>query len=585
MQTYNVNKFLGEYQELIGNHLSNHLNSLLVAPCGTGKTYTVINYYKNKNIKFILLVPNKSVVEQLEQEYKICGTKEKTINTILELKKPFIVACYESIKHIKNISFLKEYILIIDETHSLIQDFHYRDNTVIFKLMDKFRSCKFLTATPYNLIKNYDERIDFVTSKKINAEISLITPGIDSLTKNKKKLTKIKYKKLLDDIQKVKPFPTLLVFTSGIEDMEEITGLNVVHSGNRQGEAYESIINGILPQGLTVTTNLFNAGLSLYNEEEVNLIIDFKSYDVNKSSFTQLINRFRKSKKVNVMVIDRNTKQYKAKSESIKQWGLEIVKRLNENNSSVAKEKVFNNPFIDSIEFYKGEFILNENNLILVEHKLNGYKNGSLEILEKISKENNWDFKGTLELSDIKEKTKNSKELFQEKKPKFILKNILLEDNEIKLFTYEYFDHRLKKNPYSKKFLFQRFKKDYIDLENAKSENKKIIDIIDKSILSKLNKDSDKTDIKKVLIDYFKLESKFNILELKEQTIQELKGNILKLEVDSKYFSKARIIIAKHIENFNPKRTITKDADVRSLIKFIGIKIKQIRGETNLNYL
>lgn len=577
--TYKIKNYLGEREEEFSSFLLNDKRVLSIAPCGSGKTFTTINILKKSNQKFIFAVPNVTVKEQLEKEYNLKGTSLYSLSKLIEQKANFIVCCYESLSRVKDVNKFKDYTLIYDEYHSLIGDFHYRDNTKILNILNDFKSVKFLTATPNNLINNFDEIIEFQTDKRIKADVFLISQ-ID-----KEKLTKTKYKNLLDKIQEIKPFPTLLVISSGKDDLEQITGDKVIYSDNRKGDKYNSLINGILSPGLTVSTNLFNAGLSLYNETEVNLIIDFKGYDISHANYIQLINRFRKAKKVNVFVINRGIGDWKAFNSSIKEWLDSIIERLNNGTTNLFKEKVFNQAFLNCITFdsIEKKFKPNLEYLPLVEQLINGAKNSTREIIKEVCKNQKWDFINELKLGEIQEET--FEKIRRGKTSKSLLKELFIEENEILEFAFQYLKYRVLKNDVNEQYLVSSFKDEYYNLKTALSQDKKLRDTLEQQILRKISKENYFEDIKTTLNNYFKLESKFNYLDLTPGVIETLKESILKIENDNTRFAKARLKIAEIEPSFNPKRTITSDKLVKDFIKFLGIKPTRKRGESEIKYL
>lgn len=564
--TYDIKHYLGEREEEFSSFLLNDKRVLSIAPCGSGKTFTTINILKKSNQKFIFAVPNVTVKEQLEKEYNLKGTSLYSLSKLMEQNANFIVCCYESLSRIKDTKKFNDYTLVYDEYHSLIGDFHYRDNTKILNILNDFKSVKFLTATPNNLINNFDEVVEFETTKRIKADVFLISQI------EKEKLTKTKYKNLLDKIQEIKPFPTLLVISNGKDDLEQITGDKIIYSDNRKGDKYNSLIKGFLSPGLTVSTNLFNAGLSLYNETEVNLIIDFKGYDISKANYIQLINRFRKAKKVNVFVINRGIGDWKAKNSSIKEWLDSIIERLNNGTTNLFKEKVFNQAFLNCITFdsIEKKFKPNLEYLPLVEQLINGAKNSTREIIKEVCKSEKWDFVNELKLGEIQEET--FEKIRKGKTSKSLLKDFFIEENEILEFAFQYLKYRVLKNDVNEQYLISNFKDEYYNLKTALSQDKKLIDTLEKRLISKITKENYFEDIKTTLNNYFKLESKFNCLELAPGTIELLKESILKLETDNHRYSKARLKIAEIEPSFNPKRTITNDKTVKEFIKFLGIK-------------
>ncbi|MGL5088992.1 MAG: DEAD/DEAH box helicase family protein [Cetobacterium sp.] len=573
---YKIEKYLEEQQDIFRSCLLNNKRSLIVAPCGTGKTFTTINALKQDGRKFIFAVPNVAVKEQLQEQYNLTGTTDNSLNFLLEQDTKEIVCCYESLqpKFLKNtISKLKDYTLIYDEYHSLIQDYHYRDNTPVLSTIKEFGNVKFLTATPFNLINSFtDERIDFITTKTIKANVEVIMLE-DPVNKKQSRMTKTKKRVLVDTILKKKPFPTLYVSTSGISELEAIFSQAVINSKNRKGGKYESIIKGILPQGLTLSTNLFNAGLSLNNKEEVNLIIDFKGYDISKSNFTQLINRFRCSKLVNVFVIQRGIRDTLAQDWIIEEWLNGILERINNGESSINEEKVFSSDFFNCIGYdnLTGKFYSLKDYLPLLDHKFNGNKNKSDLILKEVCKVNNWSFKTTkYEDLEAQEFEKISKEKDTSKN---ILKQYFIDkNNKIKDFAYRFIKTKILKDENNIFYLNQDYGTEASELNLLISQNKKMEDIFYKTIKSKISKEDYHNDITKVLNNYFKIVSDYEKLKLPKDLKSKLKEEILKIGSDTKYFTVSRKILNENIPQFPVNRNMNPDSKVKSFLEFLGIK-------------
>lgn len=565
LEKVSIDKYINEREDVFSRFLLSDKKSLIVAPCGSGKTYTTINILKAANQKFIFAVPNVAVKEQLEHEYKLTGTTIHSINKLLEADTRFIVCCYESLSKVRDTNRLKDYTLIYDEYHSLIADIHYRDNTPILTMLNNFKAVKFLTATPHKLINTYDEMLEIESKQKVKADIYLI-----SQVENEK-LTKTKYNLLIKKIQELKPNPTLLVISKNIELLKQITGNEVISSGNRKGDNYTSLIEGTLPNGLTVTTNLFNAGLSLYNKEEVNLIIDYSGYDVSHANYIQLINRFRQSKKVNVFVINRNNGSKKAFESSLKDWIEETVDRLN-NGASLFNEKIYNQLFFNCIgyDMVDKRFIADFKNFNIIEQAINGSRNNTKEIIVDVCKSQGWTFKNELQLGEIEEM---EYEKLKKDSSKNSLMGFMVYDGKVSDFGFNFLKYRTLKNKVNEEYLILNHNEQYYELKNLLSNDEKIRSTFNKRLLKNINPETYNDDIPRAVDNYFKLKSKYEYdTELTEEKKLEIKQAILELGTDTQRFSKARLLTNELVPRFNTKRTITGDKEFKDFLKFLGVK-------------
>ena len=113
MMRYIIDEWVGEKQPEITNLINKGGNLLLVAPTGSGKTYTAIEYSKqhpNKQIAF--LVPTRSLVDNLQEQNKDlpCGYGAEWLS--YHKRERFIISTYDSIRLLENID-----VLFIDEAH------------------------------------------------------------------------------------------------------------------------------------------------------------------------------------------------------------------------------------------------------------------------------------------------------------------------------------------------------------------------------------------------------------------------------------------------------------------------------------
>ncbi|MGL5100477.1 MAG: DEAD/DEAH box helicase, partial [Fusobacteriaceae bacterium] len=298
-------------------------NFLLRAGCGTGKSYAIFHTLKEDKQKFIFLVPNTAVKEQQAEEYGVVPTVLGVVglSKLIKAKENYIICAYESLVNVKK-ELLKDYVLVVDEIHSILGDVHYRDNINIIDLSQEAKRVIFVTATPGAIYRNGKifgisvELLEFKDQNELNVNLYEIKSKNGRITPETLNQLFLHYKKSNK--------PTLHVISSGVEQLKRITGENVISSKNKTGN-YESLVQGILPPGITYSTNLFNAGLSLKNPEEVNLSIDFKRYDLNYEQLAQLVPRFRKSKQINAFIISRGEKNNnKATTKEI----IEIIERM-----------------------------------------------------------------------------------------------------------------------------------------------------------------------------------------------------------------------------------------------------------------
>ncbi|MBH7230688.1 DEAD/DEAH box helicase, partial [Clostridioides difficile] len=76
----NIDKYISENLKGIREsikHATEGKNVLMVAPTGSGKTYSIINTLKELDIKALFIFPNSANVQQAIVEYKIAGAYDK----------------------------------------------------------------------------------------------------------------------------------------------------------------------------------------------------------------------------------------------------------------------------------------------------------------------------------------------------------------------------------------------------------------------------------------------------------------------------------------------------------------------------
>lgn len=552
------------------NALRTEKSLLLVAGCGTGKTYGTIKALENQ--KFIFLVPNRTVKKQLSIHYNLEDTGEKaSLKTLLQRGAERIVCCYESlalyVKHGNSRDMLSDFVIVVDEVHSIIGDLHYRDNLELFDLTKCFKRTVFLTATP-DLLFIEDNRlmgvdvkiINFDSVKKPNFEIKLLNSKENKITKG----TYVGLKVLMDSWT----IPTLFIVSSGISTLEKAGFTDIITSENTDTERYKSIVNGVLPDGLTVSTNLFNAGLSIYNKEEVNLVIDFKRYDFNYGSLAQLIQRFRESAKVNVYIVDRLRASNKASTREIKE---EVNKQLDLLNSGKLslKDSIIFNPFMQSLVVIKnGMFSIKWDNLPAVRQLINGYKNQTKAVLNQLKKVHGCKIvKEPIIIEDIAtEKIVSS----VKKRPKTILRELFVDDSgeDINDFATAYFMYRINPNNKSNsEWLERSYLQEWNELNIILNDDKSL-----RNTLSELVQKVSGGNLKRNLLKYFGITYEFDETDYTEEEKESLRVELLELGIDNQRYSGTRKILAEHIYGFIKSYEITGNNKITKIINWLGLK-------------
>lgn len=565
---YNKKKDIIEALELEGN-------LIIKAGCGTGKTYALINILKELKQQFIFLVPNTPVKEQLAREYKITSTLTDNIgiNTLLNQEEKYIVACYESLKYVKNQDILNNYIIVVDEAHQIILDQNYRNNKNLFSICQEYAKKTIVLSANAEVHYNKQSKkyldlkannfLDFNKKNKLNVFMYEVdTTG--------HRISKLAYSNFILGLEKTE-IPTLLVFNQGIEKMKLITAKEPINAKNKlEHEAYKSLVNGLLPCGLTASTNLFNAGLSLYNESEINLVIDFNGYSLNKIYIEQLISRFRKASKINVYILARTDSKKDIPQAEIKKYLESKVKLLNDNKMTIWELAARRPETAELIILNNLEYKVNYDKLELFKQGLNGYKETTKEIMEYLATKNNWINCGNLELEKI---SGVEPKIFNDKvEVKGYLRDLFVdkENSKVNDFADYYFDYRLTRDPKKLEFLEINYRGQLLELKQRIKQELKIFNALEK-LLIKIKIEG----IEKALNNYFKIYIENPMTTEQKNNIRE---QISKVEVDNEYFGEARKILDDNLAWFGNIGNLERPNKIKQYLKECGIKVKGCRA-------
>jgi hypothetical protein len=146
---YTIQTNLGEYKKEVYSFIKTEVKEkLIVAPTGTGKTYTIIEFAKdNPELKLALLCPTQSLVKNIGQQYKDvpCGFGAEFLD--YHRFTNFIVTTYDSIERLEGMDYI-----FVDEGHQMASDGSYR-KVIAMILKSKFKIV-FISATP-EIIEDY----------------------------------------------------------------------------------------------------------------------------------------------------------------------------------------------------------------------------------------------------------------------------------------------------------------------------------------------------------------------------------------------------------------------------------------------
>lgn len=167
----NINKYISEFNSGVINAIAGAKGGethLLIAPTGSGKTYSVINTLKQFDYKAIFILPNSANVEQAMHEYDIQGAYDNLCPLNAINNGNVVVMTWDKVSKLTEAD-LSDHIIIIDEIHQTYTD-TYRKKAIkgLYDVCKKFKGRIDITATPNKL--NF-EIYDYITEYKQNSQI------------------------------------------------------------------------------------------------------------------------------------------------------------------------------------------------------------------------------------------------------------------------------------------------------------------------------------------------------------------------------------------------------------------------------
>lgn len=180
-----INKYISEKQSGVMNIIAAAKGGethLLIAPTGSGKSYTIINTLKSFEIKALFILPNSANVQQAMEEYSIYGAYDKLCAKSAINNGNVVALTWDKVSQLTDID-LSEHIIILDEIHQTYTD-TYR-NKAIKGLYEVSKRCKGridITATPNKLdFKVYDYITEYKQSRQTKYNVKMYN-GIDTST-------------------------------------------------------------------------------------------------------------------------------------------------------------------------------------------------------------------------------------------------------------------------------------------------------------------------------------------------------------------------------------------------------------------
>ncbi|MEG1411341.1 MAG: DEAD/DEAH box helicase family protein [Terrisporobacter sp.] len=368
-----IDKYISEIQSGVINIIASAKGGethLLIAPTGSGKSYTIINVLKQFNIKALFILPNSANVQQTMEEYNIYGAYDKLCAKNAITHGNVVALTWDKVSQLTDID-LSEHIIILDEIHQTYTD-TYR-NKAIKGLYEVSKRCKGridITATPNKLdFEIYDCITEYKQTIQTKYNVKMYN-GIDTNTiiniLNKSNNSAL----LMNDTKELKYISSMINKKSDVitSDTKEHSKLyNEIMIKSHMGD-FKALLN----------TTTIVAGVNIKNPNITDVIVvGIKDIGTIK----QYIARFRDLKECNVHILNNYQEECNI---------YEIEWLINKNIQEAEELKDFYNKTIkNNTEFSTFGFNINPINLdtnIYFNKDLNRYEIDTVYIRSQLYK-------------------------------------------------------------------------------------------------------------------------------------------------------------------------------------------------------
>lgn len=297
-----IDRYISEHETILMTMLTRSLQgetNLLIAPTGSGKTYSIINMLKKVDdlgqIKSIFIVPNSINVEQIKIEYKIPGAWGDIL-VLPELEKGnVVVMTWDKFIQLDE-EILKDYIVVLDEVHqTLIEMFRLKKINKLYENLATAKGQIHITATPNKLnFNNYDFILEYKQNNQTKYNVKLYNKVCDDTIRNIIENSK-KFALLKDDTN----------YLNFIKENSPNKKIDVITSNTRNlSKAYKEIVTKSTMKKFDgiCNTSVLMAGVNIY-EPGITDIIIVEEKDI--AAIKQYVSRFRDLKEVNVHIFNK----------------------------------------------------------------------------------------------------------------------------------------------------------------------------------------------------------------------------------------------------------------------------------------
>lgn len=299
----NIDKYISDHNRGVINAIAGAKGGethLLIAPTGSGKTYSIINILKQFDYKSIFILPNSANVEQAMAEYDIPGAYDTLSATEAIEKGNVVVMTWDKVSKLTEMD-LSGHIVVIDEIHQTYTD-TYRKKAIkgLYEVSKKFKGRIDITATPNKLdFEIYDYITEYKQKNTTKYNVKLYN-GTDT-------------KKIIDILNNSNNGALLLNDTKELKYISMMLNKksDIITSDTKEAS---KLYNNIMLKGdmgdfkVLLNTTTIVAGVNIKNPHISDIIVaNIKDIGTIK----QYIARFRDLEKVNIHIFNKYQEENK----------------------------------------------------------------------------------------------------------------------------------------------------------------------------------------------------------------------------------------------------------------------------------
>ncbi|KAA3436724.1 BT4734/BF3469 family protein [Rufibacter hautae] len=342
-----VQQYLTEHIETIKAELQEKRIIFIDAPTGAGKTTLIKRLAKEMQLKTDILMPTTALVEQ---QTDITGITGKKALTAAQVEADVLACCYNSIAKVQERG---SRLLVIDEAHSLVSDYGFKNKTVqdIQRNLARYDYIIYLSGSMLTLNGYYspENLLSFEKKSRFNYEYQIVELSQGSTDKEY----------FISNIDTMK----LNVFyqndKSVLDNLYQYLtkeGYNVAYiSRDKKEEAeYRGIVENSSLKGYDVllTTCVIQAGVNITDCDKEPVITFGRSADL--IDYIQFTARFRSDKPLIKIIHSNRVSKLKLSDISGLKDRIEIEKQMLEKANERNKVRHYGSTYLEADSIVKG---------------------------------------------------------------------------------------------------------------------------------------------------------------------------------------------------------------------------------------